>query len=204
MNIQIIQHVEFETAGAILPWAHERNHAVQVAHPYAGGSLPAIDSFDMLILLGGPMSIHDEEALFLLKIACLYHDSGFLTTYKEHEIAGCELASKELPAFDIDPVQLEIICGMIMATRIPQTPHTKLEEVICDADLDYLGRDDFSPISHNLFLELKARNFVETENDWNLIQVRFFKQHNYFTNTNKQLRNEKKINHLHEIETSLV
>ena len=149
-------------------------------------------------------NIHDEEALFLLKIACLYHDSGFLTTYKEHEIAGCELASKELPAFDIDPVQLEIICGMIMATRIPQTPHTKLEEVICDADLDYLGRDDFSPISHNLFLELKARNFVETENDWNLIQVRFFKQHNYFTNTNKQLRNEKKINHLHEIETSLV
>ncbi|MEP6756871.1 MAG: type 1 glutamine amidotransferase [Chthonomonadales bacterium] len=63
MNILIIQHAEFETAGAILPWAAERNHAVQVVHPYAGESLPEVHSFDMLILLGGPMSVHDEASL---------------------------------------------------------------------------------------------------------------------------------------------
>jgi len=75
-----------------------------------------------------------------------------------------------------------------VATTIPQTPLTKLEQIICDADLNYLGRDDFSEISNILFLELKARGFVKTENEWNLIQIKYFNQHHYFTNINKKLR----------------
>jgi len=146
--------------------------------------------------------IEDPEELFLLKVASLYHDSGFLSTYKEHEAASCILAKRYLPGFGINPTQLDIICGLIMATKIPQTPHTKLEEIICDADLDYLGRDDFPEISNNLFLELKARGFVETEEEWNLIQIKFFNQHHYFTNTSKGLRQPKKLQHLQMIESS--
>jgi HD superfamily phosphodiesterase len=149
-------------------------------------------------------NIDNKEDLFLLNIACLYHDSGFLSTYTSHEVAGCELVMRELPGFGISTAQMQIICGMIMATKIPQTPYTKLEEIICDADLDYLGRDDFAPISRNLFMELKARNFVNSEHDWNTIQIRFFKQHNYFTDTNKQLRHHKKMNHLQEIEAMII
>jgi HD superfamily phosphodiesterase len=145
-------------------------------------------------------NINNTEELFLLKVACLYHDSGFLFTYREHEVAGCNLAKKELPAFGLDQQQIDIICGLIMATRIPQTPLTKLEEVICDADLDYLGREDFLPISHNLFLELKARKFITTEKEWNQIQINFFKQHAFFTETNKRLRTQKKSHHLEMIE----
>jgi uncharacterized protein len=145
--------------------------------------------------------IEDQEELFLLKVACLYHDSGFLSTYKEHEAAGCVLAKKELPGFGLNQAQLEIICGLIMATKIPQTPLTKLEEIICDADLDYLGRDDFPEISYSLFLELKARNFVETEKEWNLIQIKFFNQHHYFTNTSKELRHPEKMKHLEIVES---
>lgn len=141
--------------------------------------------------------------LFLLKVACLYHDSGFLTTYREHEIAGCVLAREELPAHGFKPDELDIICGMIMATRIPQTPLNKLEEIICDADLDYLGREDFDPISRNLYLELKTKGFVKAENDWNIIQVNFFKQHAYFTDTDKKLRGPLKQQHLEMIEAML-
>jgi len=145
----------------------------------------------------------NEHELFLLKLACLYHDSGFLTTYREHEIAGCKLAREELPSYGIKPGELDIICGMIMATRIPQTPLNKLEEIICDADLDYLGRNDFIPISKNLYLELKAKGFVHSENDWNIIQVNFFKQHTYFTGTDKKLRAHVKQQHLEMIEALL-
>jgi len=148
--------------------------------------------------------VEDPEALFLLKVACLYHDSGFLSTYKNHEAAGCVLAKKELPGFGLNQEQLNVICGLIMATKIPQTPLTKLEEIICDADLDYLGRNDFREISNNLFLELKARNFIETENEWNLIQIKFFNQHHYFTNTNKKSRQPQKVQHLEIIESSLL
>jgi len=144
--------------------------------------------------------ITNQEDLLLLKIACLYHDSGFLFTYKEHEAAGCDLAKKELPSFGLDQNQIDIICGMIMATKIPQTPRTKLEEIICDADLDYFGREDFFPIANTLFLELKARSFVKSVDDWNIIQRNFFKQHRYFTGTTKKLRGKQKQRYFEMIE----
>ncbi|MEP7144223.1 MAG: HD domain-containing protein [Ferruginibacter sp.] len=143
------------------------------------------------------------EDLLLLKTACLYHDTGFLFTYNEHEEAGCDLAVKELSAFGLTLKQVDIICGLIRATKIPQTPLSKLEEIICDADLDYLGREDFFPISNNLFLELKAANFISSENDWNLVQIKFFKQHQYFTATTKKLREQKKQEHLEMIEAMM-
>jgi hypothetical protein len=149
------------------------------------------------------IAIHEKitspEDLLLLKVGCLYHDTGFLFTYRDHELAGCELAKKELPAFGITTQQLDIICGLIMATKIPQTPYTKLEEIICDADLDYLGRDDFFPISDTLFEELKARNIVTGKYEWNIIQMNFFRQHQYCTATNLQLRAGKKQLHLEMI-----
>ena len=78
------------------------------------------------------------EELTLLLTAVLFHDSGFLIQQKEHERVGCEIARKHLPDYGYSDKQIETICGMIMATRIPQTPHNKLEQIICDADLDYL------------------------------------------------------------------
>ena len=146
-------------------------------------------------------NINNVEDFFLLKVACLYHDSGFLKTYKGHEEAACKLVKKELPAFDVNVNQIEIICRLIMATQIPQNPETRLEEIICDADLDYLGRPDFFEISNKLFLELKERKLVSGETEWNLIQIKFFKQHRYFTSTNKKFRAPVKQTHLEMIET---
>ena len=76
----------------------------------------------------------------LLRIAVLYHDAGFTVSYKNHEERGCKMAKKNLPAFGYTSEEIDMICGMIMATKIPQNPHTLLERIICDADLDYLGR----------------------------------------------------------------
>lgn len=149
-------------------------------------------------------NVHSTEEIFLLKIACLFHDTGFLFTYSKHEEMGCQIADEILPAYGITPKEMKIIKGLIMATCIPQTPLSPLEEIICDADLDYLGRDDFFSISNKLFQELLAMNFVKTEDEWNRIQVKFFKQHSYFTQTNKDLRTPKKLEHLKVIEAALI
>jgi hypothetical protein len=93
---------------------------------------------------------------------------------------------------------------MIMATKIPQTPHNKLEEIICDADLDYLGREDFFPIAQTLFSEWKSRFFIVEENEWNQVQFNFFKLHHYFSSTNKSLRGPLKLKHYKMIEDRLV
>lgn len=142
----------------------------------------------------------NNEDMLLLKLAGLYHDSGFLVTYMGHEAAGCRFAKEDLPMEGFSEEQINIICGLIMATKLPQSPVTKLEEIICDADLDYLGRDDFFEISNSLFLEFKERNFVSNEQEWNKRQLDFFKQHHYFTVTNTKLREPQKLKHLSMIE----
>ena len=148
-------------------------------------------------------NINSEEDLFLLKVACLYHDSGFLITYKGHEEESCNLAKKDLPVFDLKKKQVEIICRLIMATKIPQTPRNKMEEIICDADLDYLGTADFFTISDSLFLELKKNGLVNSKKEWDSIQVKFLKEHRYFTATSKKLREQQKLIHLKMIESMI-
>ncbi len=141
----------------------------------------------------------DDEDIPLLRLAAVYHDSGFITATKDHEAHGCAIARDTLPSFGIGSVQIEIICGMIMATKIPQTPQTALEKVICDADLDYLGREDFYDVGSRLFEEMKANGFVESEREWNLIQKTFLESHRYHTPYAKRYREKKKLQHLQEI-----
>ena len=85
---------------------------------------------------------------------------------------------------------------MIMATKIPQSPKNHLEEIICDADLDYLGRDDFFVIGDKLFAELSMYGIIDSENDWNKLQVTFLEKHHYFTKTALKNRKSKKEQHL--------
>lgn len=139
------------------------------------------------------------EDVELLKTAALFHDCGFLRQYKNHEEVGCEIAREVLPNYGYTTGNLDSICGMIMATKVPQAPKNKLEQIICDADLDYLGRDDFEYIAATLFRELKVNNLIETEQDWNRLQLKFLTQHQYFTPYAKRIREPKKLKHIEAI-----
>ena len=156
------------------------------------------DVFNSAIKLAEMEGVTGEE-LDLLLTAVLFHDSGFMLSPKAHEDLGCQIAQKYLPGFDYTEEQIMRICGMIMATMIPQTPHNHLEEIICDADLDYLGRDDFETIGDLLYKELNANGVVNNTNDWNKIQVNFLKQHHFFTASAINLRKAKKDLHLAEL-----
>lgn len=144
--------------------------------------------------------VGNKEDLLILKIAALYHDAGFLHTREGHEEEGCKMARRELPAFGINENQLDKICSMIMATKIPRSPKNKLEEILCDADLDYLGRNDFFKIAHHLFIEMKNIGLVNSEPEWNKLQLQFLKEHHYFTPTNKKYREPQKQKNIALIE----
>jgi uncharacterized protein len=141
--------------------------------------------------------------LELLLTAALFHDSGFLRDQKEHEKKSTEIAIEYLPQYGYTEEEVKLICGMIMATKIPQKPHTLLEQILCDADLDYLGRDDFFDIGNKLFAELSMYDIISTEEEWNRLQVTFLEKHHYFTKTAIQLRKAKKDEHLHTVKTKL-
>lgn len=136
------------------------------------------------------------EGLLTLKVAALYHDAGFIDRYHDHEAQGCQIAQQELPGFGFSEEQIERICGMIRATKIPQSPLTFQEQIICDADLDYLGREDFTQIAQNLYKELVSFQMLEGEEDWNALQLKFLEKHEYFTGFSRENREKHKQAHL--------
>jgi len=148
--------------------------------------------------LGKLENINDSE-MELLKVAVMYHDSGYTIALKDHEALSCEIANEKLPLFGYNSDEIEVICGLIMATKVPQQPKTLLQEIICDADLDYLGRDDFFKIGDNLYLEFKKYGLLTTEHDWHLMQQSFLEKHKYFTQSAIRLREPKKQKNLEEV-----
>lgn len=143
----------------------------------------------------------EGEDLTLLKTAALYHDCGFTIDNKEHEKIGCKIARDTLPGFHYTEEQIDRICSMIMATKIPQSPKNKMEQILCDADLDYLGRDDFYTIANSLFIELKNFQILQDIESWNRIQVSFLDNHQFFTPTNRGRRRPQKTKYLDELKT---
>ena len=139
------------------------------------------------------------EETELVKVSALFHDSGFMLNAVNHEQIGCDMAKKLLPEFGYKEDEIDKICGMILATKFPQQPNTLLEEILCDADLDYLGRPDFFSIGNTLFEELKASKTLSTAKDWNQLQVNFLLTHKYFTRSAKELRAFQKEVHLQQI-----
>ncbi|HYD21102.1 MAG TPA: HD domain-containing protein [Flavipsychrobacter sp.] len=160
------------------------------------------DVFDSCKSIAASEGVKGDD-LKLLLTAALFHDSGFLKGPKEHEKKSCTIARKYLPDYGYTPEQIKKICGMIMATRVPQQPKNHLEEIICDADLDYLGRDDFFTIGDKLFAELSVYGILNTEDEWNKLQVRFLESHHYFTKTTIKLRQKKKDKHLKLVKSKI-
>ena len=115
-------------------------------------------------------------------------------------VKSLSLARKILPEFNYSDRQIETICDIIMATQLPPEPKNILEEIICDADLDYLGRSDFIPVSNTLYDELKAQNKIGSLNEWNKLQVKFISNHQYFTKTARSLREVNKQKQIERIE----
>lgn len=162
----------------------------------------ALDVFEAAKRIGEAEGITGEEMQLLLT-AAYYHDSGFLIKAKGHEEESCRIAREALPGYGYNEDEIGRICGMIMATRLPQSPANHLEEIIADADLDNLGRDDFFEISHKLFLENSFFGKVGDETEWNRQQIDFIKSHQYFTKTAINLRQAKKDANLGRIKAQV-
>jgi predicted metal-dependent HD superfamily phosphohydrolase len=142
-----------------------------------------------------------EEDLVILKTACLFHDSGMLVTYRGHEEASIEICNQTLPSFTYSVEATEKICEMIRTTQLPQCAVNLLDKILCDADLDYLGRPDFFMIAHRLKYEWDVLEFKQTTlQEWYQIQRDFLTNHRYFTKSAINLRQDFKMENLSQIE----
>ncbi len=145
----------------------------------------------------------EEEEMLLLKTAALFHDTGFLIDFENHEDSSIELAREVMQLYGFLDEQVEEVCQLINVTRKESEPRNHLEAILKDADLDYLGRSDFRPVSNSLYNEFEKLTGKMSVDEWNRKQINFISGHKYYTNTAKKLRQvkkEKQLNGLRDLD----
>ncbi len=140
-----------------------------------------------------------EEDLRLIEAAGLWHDAGYITSRHDHEQNGCALFRDHAAQFNFTAEETEQICNMIMATKIPQSPKNYLDEILADADLEYLGTEHAEKTAHKLYLEILHFNPAFTHAEWLSRQIKFIGDHHYFTKWCKANREEAKAAYLQKL-----
>ena len=161
-----------------------------------------MDVYNRAEAIAGQEGITGRE-LELLLVAAAYHDSGYLYLREGHENKSCNIAEESLRNFDYSADEIGVIRSVIMATQLPQNPKSLIEQIICDADLDYLGRDDFFETGEGLYQEMLYYGIVSNEKEWNQLQLNFLESHHFFTETSKRNRNEKKQENINALRAKL-
>ncbi|MEI8202387.1 MAG: HD domain-containing protein [Bacteroidota bacterium] len=165
---------------------HNLKHTMDVAN-----------SSENIAILEG-ISVRDT---ILLKTAAYLHDIGILVQYKEHEKYSVFVAQEILGDFEYTPLDIELVSGLIFSTKMPQVRGSNLQQIICDADLDYLGRVDYFEISSNLRKEWSNLfNQDYTDIQWYMSQKKFLTEHVFLTSSSRKIRNEGKAQNIAKVQ----
>jgi uncharacterized protein len=167
-------------AHELAPWFsyHSLDHTRETVVPAAS---------NLAVMEGLP--VYQRE---LVATGAAFHDLGFVTQYFGHEAAGARIGYEILPSFGFGQEDVKTIEGMIMATVLPQSPHTLLECIVADADLATLGQDHFLERNASLRRELAAVGKVYSDTDWFGSQLKFLQGHHYWTASARSLFDARK------------
>jgi predicted metal-dependent HD superfamily phosphohydrolase len=143
---------------------------------------------------------YNDQDLFTVMAAAWFHDTGYLLAdnTEMHEQKSIEVMAEFLSAKNVAFNIIEKIASFIMATKMPVSPHSLSEEIICDADMYHLGTDDF--FNHNQLVkeELEAKLNKPMEN-WRNSSVSFLITHRFYTTYCQDLLNEGKQKNLQKL-----
>lgn len=163
---------------------HNLNHAKSVF--YAVNKLSKLEG----------ISTNDR---FILVTTALLHDIIFEIGAKDNEEKSAEFAKKYLSKLGYLDQQIQKIYNLILTTKMPTNPKNKLEKIICDADLDNVGRKDFFERGE----ELRQEFGVNDDKKWCEVQLNFLKNHFYYTTAARKLRNSGLKKNMNEVKKIL-
>lgn len=157
-------------------------------------------------LIGNAENLNERE-FAVLRIASYFHDVGHLMGAAKHEEISAEYAREFLELQGIAADVILDVCLTILATSLKLEPQTKIQKIICDADLAHLGQISFKEKNAKLRQEWILLEALDpTDREWVLLNIEFLESHSYFTQTAKNLfSKQKKINldDLHQLENEL-
>jgi len=131
-----------------------------------------------------------------LLTACLLHDYGFIKSHIDHEEIGAQISKEILPGYYFSDDHIETISSLILITKVAEKPSNLLESIIRDADLEYIGSDDFQKISEYLKKEWLECGVVDNENQFYKIQYEFLLSHNFYTAYMQEKGRDQKIKNI--------
>jgi predicted metal-dependent HD superfamily phosphohydrolase len=135
----------------------------------------------------------NEKDLFTVTTAAWFHDIGYLEDYDHHEIKGVEAATEFLRKQGVPEEITQAVSNCILATRMPQSAKTNLEEIVCDSDMFQLGSDEFSENNKLLRKEVEIKKGIPVNKDeWRRNTILFLESHRYYTEYCQYLLNPKK------------
>jgi uncharacterized protein len=135
----------------------------------------------------------------LLLTAAWFHDIGYLETRIEHEEASIRVVERVLPGYGYTRSDIDQINAIIRATRVPQQPKTLLDQILVDADLVSLGRNDYMKQSMALYEELIAVGQQIELAAWVQGQLAFISGHEYLTEPARQSGDPGKLRNLDRV-----
>lgn len=121
MRVHVLQHLPFEDLGNIFPVLQMRNAQISYTHFFENPQLPSPDSFDLIIIMGGSMSVNDEEEYPWLKA-----EKQFIREAIHHNVSllgvclGAQLLASALGARVYRNTQKEI--GWFPVRRVSAPP----------------------------------------------------------------------------------
>ncbi|MGV6861237.1 MAG: adenylate/guanylate cyclase domain-containing protein [Putridiphycobacter sp.] len=141
----------------------------------------------------------------MVRTAALFHDAGFILQYDDNEIIGAKIFQNMAPKFGFPQSDIDIISDIILATNNRVSPKNLLEEILCDADHDYLGRSDYHHIANKLKRELGIYKSELNEEKWLEIQIEYLEnKHKYYSTSAYNLRQSGKMRRINELKSKLV
>jgi uncharacterized protein len=143
------------------------------------------------IAISENISEHDRE---LLITAAYFHDSGYIREYNKNEPIAAEMAGRILKLIGYKPNEVVKIQKMILSTDLEREPKTHLEKILCDADLDHFGREDFFKLDGKLREEWRAEGIdVDDDLKWYKGTLEIITKHQYYTESQKKMREKGRL-----------
>lgn len=165
---------------------HDANHTL---HPTRG-----VVAVANRIALSENISELDRE---LLITAAYFHDTGFIRAYDKNEPIAARMAGRILKLIGYKPGEIKRVQQMILATDLECEPKTQVEKILCDADLDHFGREDFFKLDEKLRAGRRIRGLdVSDDAKWYNGTLEVIQKHQYYTESQKKLRDKAKQKNL--------
>ena len=134
-----------------------------------------------------PAAELSEDGTENLLLAAWFHDTGYLDVYDGHEYRSMERAAAWLGQQGVSAARIQLIEGLIKATHRDVTPETELQQLLVDADMSNLARNDYRSRAELLRIEWElVLNHSYSTQEWAELQLNFMLTHKYLSEAGKE------------------